>query len=113
MTFSLISACARFLGYDYNGARVNTPSYWQSSDQRFNQSIFEKTGHEHEKVKEDAIMIRARICADLHANGTDTYCIALALNTSENQVKKLIREGKRNLSGKRSVSGLFFKRFRV
>jgi hypothetical protein len=33
--FSLVSACARFLGHDYSGARVNTPCYWQSPDQRF------------------------------------------------------------------------------
>jgi len=101
--FPLISACARFLGYDYSGARVNTPSYWQCSDQRITQSIFEKTEHKYEKVKDDAITIRARICADLHAEGTDTFAIALALNTSENQVKKLIRERKRKsiLSGRR------------
>ncbi len=95
MIFSLISACARFLGHDYSGARVNTPSYWQSSDQRFTQLIFESAEHKFENIKEDAVTIRAKICVDLRANGTDTFTIALALNTSEHQVKKLIREGSR------------------
>ena len=95
MIFSLISACARFLGHDYSGARVNTPSYWQSSDQSFTQHIFESAEHKFENIKEDAVTIRAKICVDLRANGTDTFTIALALNTSEHQVKKLIREGRR------------------
>ena len=92
MIFPLISACARFLGHDYSGARVNTPSYWQSSNQRFTQFIFESAEHSFENVKEDAVTIRTKICCDLRANGTDTFTIALALNTSEYQVKKLIRE---------------------
>lgn len=92
MMFSLVSACARFLGHDYSGARVNTPSYWQSPDQRFTQAIFEKAEHELEHTKEDAVTIRAKICRELRANGTDTFTIALVLNTSEYQVKKLIRE---------------------
>jgi hypothetical protein len=98
MTFSLISACARFLGYDYGGARVSTPSYWQTAGQKFTQSVVEKTEQELDKVKDDALTIRAKLCADLHSKGTDTFTIALALNTSEYQVKKLIREGRRNSS---------------
>jgi hypothetical protein len=90
--FSLISACARFLGYDYSGARVNTPCYWQSPDQRFTQVIFENVERKFEHTKEDAVTIRAKICRELRANGTDTFTIALVLNTSEYQVKKLIRE---------------------
>ncbi len=92
MVFSLVSACARFLGHDYSGARVNTPSYWQSPSQRFTQAVFEQAEHEIEHTKQDAVTIRARICRELRANGTDTFTIALVLNTSEYQVKKLIRE---------------------
>ncbi len=92
MMFSLVSACARFLGHDYSGSRVNTPSYWQSPDQRFTQAIFEQAEHELDHTKQDAVTIRARICRELRANGTDTFTIALVLNTSEYQVKKLIRE---------------------
>lgn len=92
MMFSLVSACAGFLGHDYSGARVNTPSYWQSPKQRFTQAIFEQAEHELDHTKQDAVTIRARICHELRANGTDTYTIALVLNTSEYQVKKLIRE---------------------
>jgi hypothetical protein len=89
--FSLVSACARFLGHDYSGARVNTPFYWQSPDQRFTQAIFENAERKFEHTKDDAVTIRAKICRDLRAKGTDTFTIALALNTSEYQVKKLIR----------------------
>jgi DNA-binding CsgD family transcriptional regulator len=97
MIFPLISACARFLGYDYSGARVNMPSYWQSSGQKFTQSIFEKGEKgedEFRETKEDAVTIRARMCVDLRSKGVDTFTIALALNISEGQVKKMIREGK-------------------
>jgi hypothetical protein len=94
MIFPLISACARFLGYDYSGARVNTPSYWQSSGQKFSQSIFEKGEDEFRETKEDAVTIRAKMCVDLRSKGVDTFTIALALNISEGQVKKMIREGK-------------------
>ena len=90
--FSLVSACAGFLGHDYSGARVNTPCYWQSPDQRFTQAIFENAERKFEGTKEDAVTIRAKICRELRANGTDTFTIALVLNTSEYQVKKLIRE---------------------
>jgi hypothetical protein len=90
--FSLVSACARFLGHNYSGARVNTPCYWQSPDQRFTQAIFENAERKFEHTKEDAVTIRAKICRELRANGTDTFTIALVLNTSEYQVKKLIRE---------------------
>lgn len=94
MVFPLISVCARFLGYDYSGARVNMPSYWHSSDQKFTQTIFEKGEDQFEETKEDAVTIRARMCIDLRAKGIDTFTIALALNTSEYQVKRMIREAR-------------------
>jgi hypothetical protein len=45
------------------------------------------------------------MCVDLRSKGVDTFTIALALNISEGQVKKMIREGK----GKKKKKSVFIK----
>ena len=89
---SLLSLCSRFLGYDYLGYRTNTPMYFQSDNQRFTQNLIECDEDAFRNMERDAITVRAQVCIDLKSQGVDTFTIALALNTSEYQIKKIIRE---------------------
>lgn len=91
---NLLSLCTRLLGYDYQGCRTNTPEYWQSSHQRFTQSLFENEEDSYRKEQDDAVSLRAKVCSDLRNQGHNYFTISLVLSLTENKVKQLVRESR-------------------
>jgi FMN phosphatase YigB (HAD superfamily) len=90
--FRLFSLCSRLLGYDYHrGAIYNTPIYHQTQGQYYNAKIFEEGGDalQHYYDNKDAISARKEVINDLKAKGYDDFKVALILNTTEYQIKKL------------------------
>lgn len=85
-----------FLGLIHSqrgGARVHSLAYWQDKDQRSTERIISQ-GDDSQLVHEqrDAISVRGQIIKELREKGFDDYKIALVLNISEYQVKKIARE---------------------
>jgi len=90
--FMFFSLCSRLLGYDYcKGLVYNTPIYHQTKGQYYNEKIFEEGGDalQHYYDNKDAISVRKKIIDDLKKQGYDDFKIALILNTTEYQIKKL------------------------
>ena len=84
--FRLVS---RLLGYDYSrGARCHSVVYWQSQSQCYTARVFEGTDAMQDD-RNDAISVRQSVIKDLKRKGLDSFKIALVLNTTEYEVKKL------------------------
>lgn len=94
LIYRLFRLALRLLGYDYSrGARCHTPTYWQSAGQHLNSVVFEGGDIMQDYYdKKSAITVRRSVVLGLKAKGLDDYKIALVLNTTEYQVKKLRRE---------------------
>jgi hypothetical protein len=92
--FSFLSLCSRFLGYDYcEGIRLHTLCYHQTRDQNFRRRLLECDNSVDVHNSElNAISVRKRLAQDLKEDGINTFTIALILNISEYQVKKLLRD---------------------
>jgi len=94
MLYVLLRLVGRLLGHDYyGGVRPHTPIYVQSEDQRFTTALSENDeGPElFAALKGNAMTLRRDIVRSLKEKGIDDFTIALVLNTSECQVKKLRR----------------------
>ncbi len=89
--FCLFSLCSYLFGYDYcRGGIYNTPTYHQSKGQYYTVKIFEGGDVMQDYYdKKDAISVRKKLINDLKEAGYDDFKIALILNTTEYQVKKL------------------------
>lgn len=84
----------RLIGFDYvRGARCHTPSYWQTVEQRHTAHILEGGDvMQHCYDRNDAISIRRAVVENLTTQGLTNFKIALVLNTTEYQIKKLRSE---------------------
>ena len=94
LVYLLLALIASLLGFNSpRGIKLTTPSYIRTSEQYYT-SLIIKGGDalQDYKDKQNVVVIRRKIVADLKANGIDDFHIALALNTSENQIKKLRNE---------------------
>ena len=94
MIYTLLRFAARLLGYDYqSGVRPYTPIYERTENQRFTAALLDrKEGRTFfYSMKNNAIAIRREIAQSLKKKGLDDFVIALVLNTSEYQVKKMRR----------------------
>jgi len=91
LAYSLLRLVARLLGYDFvRGAKCHAATYWQSVGQNLNSVVFQGGDIMQDYYdKKNAIAVRRQVVADLKAQGHSDYRIALVLNTSEYEVKKL------------------------
>lgn len=95
LTYGLFRLVFRLLGYDYvKGSRCYTPTYWRSIEQHYTSVILDGgDAMQHYYDQQNALTIRRTIVEQLVAKELDTYTIALVLNTTEYEVKRL-RSGK-------------------
>ncbi|MHB8765330.1 MAG: hypothetical protein ACYDA8_13505 [Deferrisomatales bacterium] len=93
LVYSLVRICGRLLGYDFvRGARVHTLAYWQNKDQYYTTSILSGADALQDYYDRlNTISVRQRVIAFLKAEGLDDFKIALAMNTTEYEIKKLRR----------------------
>lgn len=93
LAFRLFAVVGRLLGFDFNaGARCHTLAYYQTPSQHFTADLLAH-GHpaEHEQDKKDAVTLRGQVISSLKSAGVSDFKIALVLNTTEYEVKKLRR----------------------
>lgn len=91
--------CGHLLGFvsSARGAICYSLVSWQNKGQHFTEQallcgdVLQATRKESNEVK-DAISVRGQIIKELREKGFDDYKIALVLNISEYQVKKIARE---------------------
>jgi len=91
INYSLFRLCGLLLGFDsIRGVVLHTPVYHQTKAQYYGENIMEGgdplLNYYDEK---DAIAIRKRLVDELKEKGLDDFKIALVLNITEYQVKKL------------------------
>ena len=95
LVYRLLRLSIRLLGYDFaRGAKCHTATYWQSIPQNLNTVVF--TGGDIMQDyydKKNAIVVRREVVGHLKGQGLSDYRIALVLNTTEYQVKKLRAPG--------------------
>jgi hypothetical protein len=91
LVYSLLRLVARLLGYDFvRGAKCHTATYWQSVGQNLNSVVFQGGDIMQDYYdKRNAIAVRRHVVAHLKSQGLSDYRIALVLNTTEYEVKKL------------------------
>ena len=91
MIYRLLRLIFRLLGFDYvKGARCHTLEYWQSTPQRLNSVVFEGGDIMQDYYdKNNAIALRRQAAEALRVAGNNEYMIALALNTTEYELRKL------------------------
>jgi hypothetical protein len=94
LVYRFLRLASRLLGFDYvRGARCHTPTYWQSPGQNLNSVVFEGGDiMQNYYDKKNAIAVRRSVVQNLKSQGLDDYKIALVLNITEYQVKKLRAE---------------------
>ena len=94
LVYRFLRLISRLLGYDYvQGAKCHSLAYWQTTGQNLNTVVFEGGDVMQDYYdKKNAIALRRSVVNSLKAQGLNDYKIALVLNTSEYQVKKLRRE---------------------
>ena len=91
MVYSLLRLTSRLLGYDFlRGAKCHTATYWQSVSQNLNSVVFQGGDIMQDYYdKNNAIAVRKQVVAYLKNQGLSDYRIALVINTTEYEVKKL------------------------
>ena len=91
IVYRFLRLASRLLGFDYvRGARCHTPTYWQTPAQNLNSVVFEGGDIMQDYYdKKNAIAVRRSVVQDLKSQGLNDYKIALVLNITEYQVKKL------------------------
>lgn len=91
LVYRLLRLSSRLLGFDYvRGAKCHTATYWQTPGQNLNSVVFEGGDIMQDYYdKKNAISVRRSVVQSLKAQGLNDYKIALVLNTTEYQVKKL------------------------
>lgn len=96
LLYALLWFCGSLLGFESNG-RVNAIThslfYWQNKNQYIMSNIIEgKDDMQECKDKKYIFNIRKKIVKNLKTEGLTYYKIALIFNTTEYQVKKMIKE---------------------
>ena len=97
LVFHFFSFSGRLLGLDFFGSRINTPVYVQSPEQYYTEHI--KSGGDVMQDyydKKNFISMRRAVVQGLKAKGLNDFQVAMVLNTSEYQVKKLKKEAEAN-----------------
>ena len=91
VVYSLIRLVCRLLGYDFvRPAKCHTATYWQSVGQHLNTVVFQGGDVMQDYYdKKNAMAVRRQVVAHLKAQRLSDYRIALVLNTTEYEVKKL------------------------
>ena len=91
MIYRLLRLIFRLLGFDYvHGARCHTLEYWQSTPQHLNTVVFEGGDIMQDYYdKKNAVALRRQAAEALRIAGSSEYMIALALNTTEYELRKL------------------------
>lgn len=94
MIYSLLRLVSRLLGYDYlRSAKCHTLEYWQSTPQHHNTVVFEGGDIMQDYYdRKNAIALRQFAASTLRSAGHSEHMIALALNTTEYEFRKLKRE---------------------
>jgi hypothetical protein len=88
---TLFSLSSRLLGYDYcKGGSYHTPVYHQTPGQYYTVKIWEGGDvMQNYYDKKDIVSVKQEIIKDLKNKGYDDFKMALALNVSEYEIKKL------------------------
>lgn len=90
LVYSLLRLVIRLLGYDFvRGAKCHTATYWQSVPQNLNSVVFQGGDIMQDYYDKNAIAVRKDVVMHLKAQGLPDYRIALVLNTTEYEIKKL------------------------
>jgi len=91
VVYVLLRLCGRLLGFDYlRGSIVHTPFYYQSCSQYYTSHILLGGDVMQDYYdQKDMVSNRKRIVKQLKEDGFSDFKIALILNTSEYQIKKL------------------------
>ncbi|UZD55825.1 hypothetical protein [Caldimonas aquatica] len=94
LVYSLLRLVGRLLGYDFvRGAKCHTATYWQTVPQNLNSVVFQGGDIMQDYYdKKNAIAIRREVVAHLKKQGLSDYRVALVLNTTEHEIKKLKNE---------------------
>ncbi len=91
LVYTLVRLCGRLLGYDFvRGVKVHTPTYYQTCEQYYSTATIQGAeALQSYYDKKDTISIRRSIVEQLKEQGFSDFKIALVLNISEYEVKKL------------------------
>jgi hypothetical protein len=94
LALSLLRLCGTLIGFtSIRGSRLHTPAYFQMPRQRYTEEIFNGGDvMQNYYDAKDARVTRARITKQLKAEGYSDFDVALVLNISEYEVKKLRSE---------------------
>ena len=92
IVYKLLLLCSRLLGYDYCiGSAFNTPLCYQTEAQHYGQLQAEGADALSEHIADQKNALTLRIARELKAKGHTIFKIVLVLNTSEYQIKKLLK----------------------
>jgi hypothetical protein len=92
LVYRLIALVGRLLGFFARGCQCHSPTYFQTPDQYFTTDLL--TGGDGSKVyedKKDAVSVRKDLIKFLKEKGLSDFKVALVLNTTEYEVKKLLK----------------------
>ncbi|MBA3753225.1 MAG: hypothetical protein H0X01_03625 [Nitrospira sp.] len=95
--YYLIALIGRLLGYYSNkGTRPFTPSFWQTEMQAFTSALADgpETEREFRNEKTDAAAVRQGVVQLLKERGLSDFKVALIMNTTEYEVKRLLMQSK-------------------
>ncbi len=94
INYNLFRLCGRLLGFDLiRGVVLHTPVYHQTKGQYYGAIIMDGGDPLQDYYdKKDAISVRRRLIHELKNDGLDDFKIALVLNITEYQVKKLRKD---------------------
>lgn len=97
MIYRLLRLVFRLLGFDnVRGARCHTVEYWQNTLQRLNSVVFDGGDIMQDYYdKKNAIALRREAANALRTAGHPEHMIALALNTTEYELRMLRAQGLR------------------
>jgi len=91
LVYCLLRLVVRLLGYDFvRGAKCHTATYWQSAPQNLNSVVFQGGDIMQDYYdRKNAVAVRRDVVMHLKKQRLSDYRIALVLNTTEYEIKKL------------------------
>jgi len=96
LLYNLLWLCGGLLGFESNGrinAITHTLVYWQDKNQYVTSNIMEgNDGSQEYKDKKNIFSTRKKIINKLKEEGFTYFKIAIIFNTTEYQIKKIIKE---------------------
>jgi len=97
LLYDMLRLCGLLLGFKYSGrttAIIHSLFFWQNSDQYMTERIMEGEDDFKEKESDDDAYIISKkynFIKQLNKEGFTPFKIAMIFNTSENQIKKIIK----------------------